>query len=130
MIFLGELKKIEENKIKAKFMHYMPFDNVYGLHKTKEELEQERILIENIPEPKYIENKQAIMYWNPADKQIFYEYEDVLKSDEKLEQQKQQSLNAKLFKDNAEIQIELNKQKELNADLLLKIAQLGGNANA
>ncbi|HID0836303.1 TPA: hypothetical protein ACXDA8_003742, partial [Clostridium botulinum] len=123
MIFLGELKKIEENKIKAKFMHYMPFDNVYGLHKTKEELEQERILIENIPEPKYIENKQAIMYWNPADKQIFYEYEDVLKSDEKLEQQKQQSLNAKLFKDNAEIQIELNKQKELNADLLLKIAQ-------
>ncbi|MHB9947313.1 hypothetical protein CF095_18405 [Clostridium botulinum] len=42
----------------------------------------------------------------------------------------QELLNAKLLKDNAKIQIELNKQKELNADLLLKIAQLGGNANA
>ncbi|WP_061306824.1 hypothetical protein [Clostridium botulinum] len=130
MIFLGELKKIEENKIKAKFIHYMPFNNVYSLHKTKEELEQEGILIENIPEPKYMENKQAIMYWNPADKSIFYEYEDVLKSDKELEQQKQQSLNAKLLKDNAEIQIELNKQKELNSSLLLRIAELGGNANA
>lgn len=128
MIFLGELKRIEENKIKAKFIHYMPFDNIYGLHKTKEELELEGVLIENIPEPKYIENKQAIMYWNPVDKQIFYEYEDVPKSDEGLEQQAE--LNAKLLKDNAKIQIELNKQKELNADLLLKIAQLGGNANA
>ncbi|HID0825357.1 TPA: hypothetical protein ACXDAP_003558 [Clostridium botulinum] len=131
MIFLGELKRIEENKIKAKFIHYMPFDNIYGLHKTKEELELEGVLIENIPEPKHIENKQAIMYWNPVDKQIFYEYEDVPKSDEGLEQQKQQTeLNAKLLKDNAKIQIELNKQKELNADLLLKIAQLGGNTNA
>ncbi|EQB4335412.1 hypothetical protein ACYJ2V_001099 [Clostridium botulinum] len=131
MIFLGELKRIEENKIRAKFIHYMPFDNVYGLHKTKEELEQEGILIENIPEPKYIENKQAIMYWEPVNKQIFYEYEDVPKFDEGLEQQKQQAeLNAKLLKDNAKIQIELNKQKELNSSLLLKIAQLGGNANA
>ncbi|MHB8036171.1 hypothetical protein CF069_20155 [Clostridium botulinum] len=49
---------------------------------------------------------------------------------EELEQQKQQALNAKLLKDNALIKIELDKQKELNADLLLKIAQLGGNANA
>ncbi|NFM47521.1 hypothetical protein FDB72_15575 [Clostridium botulinum] len=128
MIFLGELKKIEENKIKAKFIHYMPFDNVYGLHKTKEELEQEGILIENIPEPKYIENKQAIMYWNPVDKQIFYEYEDDPKSDEGLEQQAE--LNAKLLKDNANMQIELDKQRELNSTLLLKIAELGGNANA
>ncbi|MCW6080871.1 hypothetical protein [Clostridium sporogenes] len=52
------------------------------------------------------------------------------KSEEEILQEKQQALNAKLLKDNAEIQIELNKQKELNADLLLKIAQLGGNANA
>ncbi|MFV3102126.1 hypothetical protein ACLD45_13345, partial [Clostridium botulinum] len=77
---------------------------------------------------KHIENKQAIMYWNPVDKQIFYEYEDVPKSDEGLEQQAE--LNAKLLKDNANMQIELDKQRELNSTLLLKIAELGGNANA
>ncbi len=52
------------------------------------------------------------------------------KTQEEISQKQQTELNAKLLKDNAEIQIELNKQKELNSSLLLKIAQLGGNANA
>ncbi|HDK7138947.1 TPA: hypothetical protein PTV74_001364 [Clostridium botulinum] len=131
MIFLSNFEKVEENKLKVRFIHYMPFDPINGLHKTKEELEQEGVLIENIPESKYIENKQAIMYYNPIKKEIFYEYEDVPKSDEGLEQQKQQvELNAKLLKDNANMQIELNKQKELNSSLLLKIAELGGDINA
>ncbi|ACQ53975.1 hypothetical protein EXN65_20170 [Clostridium botulinum] len=128
MIFLSNFEKVEENKLKVRFIHYMPFDPIDGLNKTKEELELEGVLIENIPEPKHIENKQAIMYWNPVDKQIFYEYEDVPKSDEGLEQQAE--LNAKLLKDNANMQIELDKQRELNSTLLLKIAELGGNANA
>lgn len=39
----------------------------------------------------------------------------------------QQEVNARLLKDSANLQIELNKQKEINATLLVKIAQLGGN---
>lgn len=40
---------------------------------------------------------------------------------------KQQVLNAKLLQDNAEINIELEKQKQLNAQVLLQLA--GGNTN-
>lgn len=47
-----------------------------------------------------------------------------------LEDELQQEINAKLLKDSANLQIELNKQRELNADLLLKIAESGGNVNA
>ncbi|WP_080443155.1 hypothetical protein [Clostridium botulinum] len=39
----------------------------------------------------------------------------------------QQVLNAKLLQDNAEMSIELEKQKQLNAQILLQLA--GGNAN-
>lgn len=39
----------------------------------------------------------------------------------------QQILNAKLLQDNANIQIELEQQKQLNAQILLQLA--GGNAN-
>ncbi|MBO0537900.1 hypothetical protein EXQ27_04115 [Clostridium botulinum] len=80
-------------------MNFYPFHPVYGLGKAKEELEQKGILIENIPEPKYIENKQAIMYWNPADKQIFYEYEDIPKNKDDLLQERLSALE----KSNAEM---------------------------
>ncbi|WP_252251315.1 hypothetical protein [Clostridium sp. VAP52] len=39
----------------------------------------------------------------------------------------QQALNAKLLQDNAEMSIELEKQKQLNAQILLQLA--GGNTN-
>ncbi|APH23809.1 hypothetical protein [Clostridium botulinum] len=120
MIFLGELKKIEENKIKAKFIHYMPFDNVYGLHKTKEELEQEGILIENIPEPKYIENKQAIMYWNPADKQIFYEYEDIPDYEENIPKSKEEIQEERIEKLENDITILQNNSIEQKYNELMK----------
>lgn len=43
----------------------------------------------------------------------------------------QDTLNAQLLKSNAETKIELNKQKQLNSQLLLEIAKLkqGGNTN-
>ncbi|MDR5586608.1 hypothetical protein [Clostridium aquiflavi] len=41
----------------------------------------------------------------------------------------QELLNSKLLMDNANIQLELDNQKKLNADLLLKMAQLGGVTN-
>ena len=38
----------------------------------------------------------------------------------------QDLLNAKLLQDNANIQLKLEAQEKLNADLMLKVAQLGG----
>lgn len=126
MIYLGNLIKITDTKYSIGFIHYMPFDAINGLGKTQEQLEQEGILIESVPQSQVIEGKTSIMYVNPVDKLIFYEYEDIPKSKEDL----QQELNAKLLKDSASMQIELNSQKQLNADLLLKIAKLGGGINA
>lgn len=49
----------------------------------------------------------------------------------KTEEEKQieqiQKINAKLLKDSANLQIELEKQKKINATLLVQVAQLGGN---
>lgn len=41
----------------------------------------------------------------------------------------QETINAKLLKDNADMQIQLQSQQKINADLMLKVAQLGGSAN-
>lgn len=83
-----------------------------------------------LPKPELKDNEHAIHYINPKTKEQTYEIYTRTKTNEEISQELQVELNAKLLKDNAKIQIELNKQKELNADLLLKIAQLGGNANA
>ncbi|EKX80555.1 hypothetical protein CFSAN001628_005554 [Clostridium botulinum CFSAN001628] len=98
----------------------MPFDSVYGLHKTKEELEQEGILIENIPEPKYIENKQAIMYWNPADKQIFYEYEDIPNYEENTPKSKEEIQEERIEKLENDITILQNNSIEQKYNELMK----------
>lgn len=66
-----------------------------------------------------------------------YKYENdklVLLTDEEkkvlfpivIEPTQQESLNAKLLKDNANFSLELEAQKKLNADMMLKIAKLGG----
>ncbi|KIS22005.1 hypothetical protein [Clostridium botulinum] len=89
------------------------------------------LIVEDIlPEPQLKQNEHAIHYINPKTKEQTYEIYTRKKTNEEISQEKQQALNAKLLKDNAEIQIELNKQKELNSSLLLKMAELGGNANA
>lgn len=82
MIFLGNLIKITDTKYSIGLIHYVPFDPQNGLGKTEEKLEQEGILIENIPKSQQIESKQAVMYWNAVDKAVFYEYEDIAKSKE------------------------------------------------
>lgn len=106
------------------YMHHMPFDPVNGLGKTKEELKKEGYLVNDIPDALQIKGKYEIMYYS-KEKGIYYEYEDIPKTQEEL----QQEVNAKLLKDSANMQIELNKQRELNADLLIKIAKLGGNVS-
>ena len=84
MIFLGNLTKITDTKCKIGFIHYMPFDSVNGLNKTAEQLEQEGVLVDSIPELQQVEGKSSVMYWNPVDNVIFYEYENIPKTQEDL----------------------------------------------
>lgn len=126
MIFLGNLEKVTETKYRVGLTHHMPFHPKHGFGKTAEELEQEGILVDSIPEEQKVEGKSAIRYVNPSTKEIYYEYEDILPTSEDL----QQEINAKLLKDSASMQIEINKQRELNATLLIKMAELGGSTNA
>jgi hypothetical protein len=84
MIYLNGLIKINDTKFSIGMVHYMPFDEVDGLHKTKEELEVEGILINEIPQPNAVEGKSANMFWNPVDKCVFYEYADIPKTENQL----------------------------------------------
>lgn len=73
---------------KVTLVHYKPFDAKYGLGKTKEELELDGLFVDSIPAPIEIDHKSPIMYFNPTTKEIFYEYEDIPKTEmEKLQDQ-------------------------------------------
>lgn len=76
-----------ENEV-VTFKHFMPFDEEYGLDKTKKELEQEGVLVEEIPEPEEKEGKNAILHCNPGTKELWYEYEDIPKTPEEEQQEK------------------------------------------
>lgn len=73
---------------RVNYTHYMPFHEKHGLGKSKEELEQEGLLVDSIPEPQQIEGKSAILYCNPTTKELWYEYEDIPKTQEELQAQK------------------------------------------
>lgn len=68
--------------------------------------------------------------WYDIIKKTYGEYGEVTiedgGTDAKSAEQLQTEINAKLLKDSANLQIELDKQKELNTTLLMKIAKLGG----
>lgn len=92
MIYLGEFQQVENNKYKVGYIHYMPFHEKHGLGKTVEELEQEGILVDSIPEPQQIEGKAPILYCNPETKELWYEYEDIPKTQEEKQQEEIEAL--------------------------------------
>jgi hypothetical protein len=55
-------------------------------------------------------------------------YKDYLNSSAQ-DPSEEEILKAKLIKDNADIQLQLATQQKLNADILLKLAKVGGIAN-
>lgn len=87
MIFIKDLTKVTDGKYMVGYIHFRPFDSVYGLGKSKEQLEQEGMLVDSIPEPEQIEGKQAILYCNPQTKEFWYEYVDIPKSPEEMQQE-------------------------------------------
>ncbi len=118
------IEKITEDKAKITGAHYFP-------DMLSEEDKACGILVEDIlPKPQLKESEYAVHYINPKTKEQSYEICIREKTKEEISQELQVELNAKLLKDNAKMQIELDNQKKFNAELLLKIAELGGNANA
>ncbi|WP_207653319.1 hypothetical protein [Clostridium cochlearium] len=87
------------------YTHYMPFHEKHGLGKTQEQLEQEGILVDSIPEPKQIEGKAPILYCNPETKELWYEYEDIPPTPEDLQQEKIQALEQSMAELSATIAI-------------------------
>ena len=88
MVYLGELKEITEEKHQIGFIHNMPFDETYGLHKTQAELEQTGVLVESVPEPSAEEGYQPTgIFVNPVTKDVWYEYEPIPPTKEELMQQ-------------------------------------------
>lgn len=72
--------------------HYMPFDEKYGLGKTEEELLQDGILVEDIPEPEQISGKTPVLKYNGAE--LYYDYESRPLSLEEQTRQEIESLKA------------------------------------
>lgn len=56
------------------YRHNKPFDSVYGLNKTEEELLKSGFLIDSAPEPERIEGKSPVLKYNGTE--IYYEYVD------------------------------------------------------
>lgn len=97
MIFLGELEQVRDNSYKVGFIHYLPFDEKEGLNKSIEELEQEGVLVESIPEAEEREGKTPILYCNTETKELWYEYEDIPKTKEELLVEKVNQLESALM---------------------------------
>lgn len=96
------------------------------MNKTKEQLEQEGILIEGISEPQQIEGKQSIMYYNPVENIIFYEYEDILKPKENIEKETFTKTLAELTVENKKKDAMISQLAQQVSNLNIKINQLGG----
>lgn len=71
MIFI----KVDSVTNEVNFQHFMPFDEVSGLHKTQEELLQDGYLVDSIPDPEQINGKVPILKYNGTS--LYYEYQDV-----------------------------------------------------
>lgn len=70
MIFI----KVDSVTNEVNFQHFMPFDEVNGLHKTQEELLQDGYLVDSIPDPEQINDKVPILKYNGTS--LYYEYQD------------------------------------------------------
>ncbi|WP_039232309.1 hypothetical protein [Clostridium novyi] len=74
----------------------------------------------------YINGKEIISFEDIANMDIFEVEGGEFSCATKTKEELQTEINAKTLKDSANLQIELDKQKELNATLLMEIAKLGG----
>lgn len=113
MIFLGSLQQIEGSKYEAMLMGYDVEDRARRRNLTVDEFtkqvleEKTGIVLETVPEPQKTEGKAAKRCVDLDTQEVYYEYEDIPKTEE------------------SEIEI-LKKQV---ADLTFLVMQLQGGTN-
>lgn len=56
------------------YTHSCPFDPVNGMGKSRDELLKDGFLVEDFPEPKLVEGKRAIPYYDIYTKEVTYKY--------------------------------------------------------
>lgn len=76
MIFI-QFERITDTKALVTFTHFMPFDEIYGLGKTEQELLERGALVESEPQKEFHSDKQAMLFYNPQVNELFYEYVDI-----------------------------------------------------
>lgn len=108
--------------------HFMPFDERYGLGKTREELEAEGgVFVDTVPEPENRPGKSAVLKYSEADG-LYYEYIDrPMTQEERVDAMQME--NADLMFQNAMQDMAISQLQADNAELMLMVAntQLGGN---
>lgn len=68
------MKYIELKDKEVVAVHFVPFDPVHGLGKTKEELEAEGgVFVESVPEPENRPGKAPVLKYS-EEKGLYYEY--------------------------------------------------------
>lgn len=72
MIYVGKMQKVSEETYRVGLVHYMPFDEVNGLGKTKEQLQQEGIFVESLPVKEERPGYEAVLMYDGTS--LYYEY--------------------------------------------------------
>lgn len=68
--------------------HYQPFDEMNGLRKSREELEKEGVLVEELPIREEREGFSSKLKYNPDKQELFYIYTELEKTPEQLQKEK------------------------------------------
>jgi hypothetical protein len=92
--------------------HYKPFDEIDGMHKTKEELLQIGKLVDSVPEPTPAEGQGYVAKYNPATNTVYYEYFDLPPKPPTVEDQLKQ------FQD------QISSQQEAIAELTILLSSM------
>ena len=69
--------KYDKNNV-VTYTHYKPFDSVYGLGKTEEELLKEGVLVDSYDEPNHVEGKVVTTKYDKDNNNVYFEYIDTL----------------------------------------------------
>lgn len=66
-------------------IHHNPFDPTEGLNMPRSELEKEGFFVTSIPKADIINGRRAVPKWDPANKEVYYEYATIpLSAEERI----------------------------------------------
>lgn len=125
MIYLSALEKVSGDLYKVNSINYMPFDEVYGLNKTEDELSKNGILVTELPVKQY-DNKIETLYIDKVTKKMHYEYTDTPPTEDEKFEQVNTALSAALM-ENANDKARIAELEENQSTMLMEIAMLKMN---